>query len=267
MAVTLNAKGTSVPYFKIGKSGVTLFQGSNDPHISEGYSVKTNDIWFDTDARTLKFRKSDNTWQALAEADKVSELLDVDLTGLADGYFLRYSSSSSKWEAHEVTGGLASDWGLITETPISYDGYTGDVWQLNTSTNTLSHNGNVSVDGNFSVSGTTTFVDVENINVTNSFKFEGSTANDYELVLQVEDPTADRTITLPDTSGTVALLDNSYNTGAMIFPTGTTAQRPSTPQAGMVRFNSTTSRFEGYNGSEWINIDIPDDWGSVTETP
>ena len=57
------------------------------------------------------------------------------------------------------------------------------------------------------------------------------------------------------------------STGAMIFPTGTTAQRPSTPQAGMVRFNSTTSRFEGYNGSEWINIDIPDDWGSVTETP
>ena len=263
MAVTLNAKGTSVPYFKIGKSGVTLFQGSNDPHISEGYSVKTNDIWFDTDARTLKFRKSDNTWQALAEADKVSELLDVDLTGLADGYFLRYSSSSSKWEAHEVTGGLASDWGSITETPISYDGYTGDVWQLNTSTNTLSHNGNVSVDGNFSVSGTTTFVDVENINVTNSFKFEGSTANDYELVLQVEDPTADRTITLPDTSGTVALLDNSYNTGAMIMPVGTTAQRPSTAAEGMVRFNSETKRFEGYNGTEWLNIDIVDNWGTL----
>ena len=263
MAITLNAKGTSVPYFKIGKSGTTLFQGSSDPHVSGGYSVQTNDIWFDTDARTLKFRTNSNTWQALAEADKISEMTDVDLTGLADGHFLRYNSSDGKWEAHEVTGGLASDWGSISETPISYDGYTGDVWQLNTSTNTLSHNGNVNVTGNFSVSGTTTFVDVENINITNSFKFEGSTTNDYELVLQVEDPTADRTITLPDTSGTVALVDNSHNTGAMIFPTGTTAQRPATGQAGMVRFNSTTSRFEGYNGSEWINIDIPDDWGSI----
>ena len=47
---------------------------------------------------------------------------------------------------------------------------------------------------------------------------------------------------------------------------GTTAQRPGSASAGMVRFNSETSRFEGYNGSEWINIDIPDDWGSVTET-
>ena len=263
MAITLNAKGTSVPYFKIGKSGTTLFQGNNDPHADDGYSVQTNDIWFDTDGRTLKFRTAENTWKALAEADKISEMTDVDLTGLADGHFLRYDSSSSKWEAHEVTGGLAADWGLISETPISYDGYTGDVWQLETSTNTLSHTGNVNVTGNFSVSGTTTFVDVENINITNAFKFEGSTTNEYELVLTVEDPTADRTITLPDTSGTVALVDNSHNTGAMIFPTGTTAQRPATGQAGMVRFNSTTSRFEGYNGSEWINIDIPDDWGSI----
>ena len=35
--------------------------------------------------------------------------------------------------------------------------------------------------------------------------FEGSTANDFETTLQVADPTADRTITLPDSTGTVAL--------------------------------------------------------------
>jgi len=35
--------------------------------------------------------------------------------------------------------------------------------------------------------------------------FEGATANDYETVLTVEDPTDDRTITLPDSTGTVAL--------------------------------------------------------------
>jgi hypothetical protein len=263
MAITLNAKGTSVPYFKIGKSGTTLFQGNNDPHITDGYNVRTNDIWFDTDVRTLKFRTAENTWQALAEADKISEMTDVNLDGLADGHFLRYDSSSNSWTTHAVAGGLANDWGSIAENGITVDGYTGDVWQLETSTNTLSHVGNVNVTGNFSVSGTTTFVDVENINITNAFKFEGSTTNDFELSLTVEDPTDDRTITLPDTSGTVALVDNSHNTGAMIFPTGTTAQRPATGQAGMVRFNSTTSRFEGYNGSEWINIDIPDDWGSI----
>ena len=35
--------------------------------------------------------------------------------------------------------------------------------------------------------------------------FEGATSNDFETTLTVTDPTADRTITLPDTSGTVAL--------------------------------------------------------------
>ena len=36
-----------------------------------------------------------------------------------------------------------------------------------------------------------------------SISFEGSTANDFETTLTVTDPTADRTITLPDNTGTV----------------------------------------------------------------
>jgi hypothetical protein len=38
-----------------------------------------------------------------------------------------------------------------------------------------------------------------------SISFEGSTANDFETTLVVTDPTADRTITFPDATGTVAL--------------------------------------------------------------
>jgi hypothetical protein len=38
-----------------------------------------------------------------------------------------------------------------------------------------------------------------------SIEFEGSTSNDFETTLAVTDPTADRTITLPDATGTVAL--------------------------------------------------------------
>jgi hypothetical protein len=41
--------------------------------------------------------------------------------------------------------------------------------------------------------------------VTTSIIFEGATANAFETTLTVTDPTADRTITLPNTSGTVAL--------------------------------------------------------------
>ena len=41
--------------------------------------------------------------------------------------------------------------------------------------------------------------------VTTSIIFEGSTADAFETTLVVVDPTADRTITLPNSTGTVAL--------------------------------------------------------------
>ena len=36
------------------------------------------------------------------------------------------------------------------------------------------------------------------------------------------------------------------------MPVGTTAQRPGSAVTGMFRFNSTTKRFEGYNGIDWV---------------
>jgi hypothetical protein len=40
---------------------------------------------------------------------------------------------------------------------------------------------------------------------------------------------------------------------AMLIPNGTTGQRP-TGAAGYLRFNSTTSQFEGYNGTAWASV-------------
>ena len=42
-----------------------------------------------------------------------------------------------------------------------------------------------------------------------SISFEGATANDHETTLQVTDPTADRTITIPDATGQVVLRDTT----------------------------------------------------------
>lgn len=44
-------------------------------------------------------------------------------------------------------------------------------------------------------------------------QFEGSTANAHETTFNATDPTADRTITLPDATGTVALLDGAQAFG------------------------------------------------------
>jgi hypothetical protein len=359
MAVVLNAKGTSVPYFKIGKTGVTLYQGGNDPHSALGYAVQTNDIWFDTNDKTLKFRTSSNTWDPIA--DNMGDLTDVDLTGLADGYFLRYNSTTSNWEPHEVAGGLASDWGSVADTALSYDGYTGDVWSVTTATNTANFTGNVAITNNLTVSGDATIsgnltfgnadtdtvalsaeivsniipdadatynlgsstktwntLHVQDINISNDVNYAQDSKAIFNSALEIyndgnntylddvgagtffyrsgtqtfQNAAGSKTMAVMNAANSVDLNFNgstkfqttntgievtgdvitsgtvgSSTTGAMQFPVGTTAQRPGSASSGMVRFNSDTSRFEGYNGSEWINIDIPDDWGSVTETP
>ena len=46
---------------------------------------------------------------------------------------------------------------------------------------------------------------------------------------------------------------NVTSTSAIKLPAGTTGQRP-TPAQGQIRYNTTTSGFEGYNGSAWGSI-------------
>src|SRR6056300_944385 len=73
----------------------------------------------------------------------------------------------------------------------------------------LTVTGNTTITGNLTVNGTTTTVNSSTIEVTNSFTFEGSTADANETVLGVIDPTADRTINLPNASGTIVLQDTT----------------------------------------------------------
>ena len=54
---------------------------------------------------------------------------------------------------------------------------------------------------------------------------------------------------------TVGGIVGTAATGVLEIPIGTTAQRPGSPATGGIRFNSTTTRFEGYNGSAWVTID------------
>jgi hypothetical protein len=63
-----------------------------------------------------------------------------------------------------------------------------------------------------------------------SVVFEGATANDFETTLTITDPTADRTITFPDSTGTVALTSGVIN-NSLLTTTGDTiyASGASTP--------------------------------------
>ena len=67
---------------------------------------------------------------------------------------------------------------------------------------------NVTIAGNLTVSGTTTTVDSSTVNITTGFVFEGATSDSFETTLTASDPTADRTLTLPDVTGTVISTGN-----------------------------------------------------------
>lgn len=61
--------------------------------------------------------------------------------------------------------------------------------------------------------------------------------------------------TRASTPETAVPKDASGMTGAAIIPSGTTAQRPATPAAGMQRYNSTGAFWEGRIGSNWAPFD------------
>jgi hypothetical protein len=72
----------------------------------------------------------------------------------------------------------------------------------------LTVTGSATITGNLTVNGSTTTINSTTVDVVNSFRFEGATADDFETNLTVVDPTADRTITLPDVTGTVITTGN-----------------------------------------------------------
>ncbi len=57
---------------------------------------------------------------------------------------------------------------------------------------------------------------------------------------------------LPTTGGVMSGPLTFSNTDYMKVPVGTTAQRPVSPSAGMIRFNTDLTAFETYNGTAWV---------------
>lgn len=54
-------------------------------------------------------------------------------------------------------------------------------------------------------------------------------------------------------------------TDAIKIASGTTAQRPGSPAAGQLRYNTTLGKFEGYNGTAWSSVGGGATGGGVDE--
>ena len=153
--------------------------------------------------------------------------IDFDVTNITDP-LIRLNSGQSGTNNKDT--GLVIERGSDTNVALIWDESTDSFAVINTSENgstsgnvtissyadlkvgQLETTGELVVGGNLTVQGTTTTVDVASINITNSFSFEGATPNGFETTLTVADPTADRTITLPDVTGYAAILQSDPGT-------------------------------------------------------
>jgi len=107
----------------------------------------------------------------------------------------------------------------------------------NAGTVTIGMPDNVVITGNLTVNGTQTTVNSSTIEITNSFTFEGSTSDNFETTLSVIDPTADRTVNLPNESGTVVL-----QTSSDTLTNKTLSDASITGSTGTINLTSTDNR-------------------------
>ncbi len=125
-----------------------------------------------------------------------------------------FPNSPSSGDIHTVSG---KQWQWDGEKWLAYgSSLAPDVLKVDSGNNRVGINqttptvaldvtGSARITGDLTVSGTTVTVDSASVLVKDRVQFEGATADGYETVLLATDPTADRTITLPNATGTVTL--------------------------------------------------------------
>ena len=159
-------------------------------------------IYYNTDAHEIRVYNG-TIWEAVGLNGVTADASEINIL---DGATLSTSElnvldgiTSSTAELNILDGATVTaselnilDGATLTTTELNYvDGVTSSIQtQIDTK---------APID-NPSFTGT--------VSVPTSIVFEGATADNNETTLQVTDPTADRTITLPDASGTVILSTN-----------------------------------------------------------
>ena len=113
---------------------------------------------------------------------------------------------------------LIVDTGDSSESVSIGTGVSGTAITIGHGTSEVTIGDNLTVTGNLTVSGTQTVVDTVTMNAQNAIVFEGATADAHETTLTITDPTADRTIKLPNQSGTLPVLAADSDTAITSTP-------------------------------------------------
>jgi hypothetical protein len=139
---------------------------------------------------------------------EASQLSDITYNALTTNHMLVYNDVNDQWEnksGEDVISALGITASSEQLNVLDIDSAPGA--GSNNTTNFLRADGTWAAPTVDSITGLTSDASSKQLNVAEDFKFvfEGTTSNDFETTLEVEDPTADREITLPDDFGEISL--------------------------------------------------------------
>ena len=208
----LKAPGTDSIVFKgnDGESDITAmsidFSSSGDISLVGDLLFNTNKGVYFGNSANQSITSNDTNLTVSTTGDIVLDS-DTDIVLDADGADVIFKDGGT--EFGRISKGASSD-NLIIKSAISdkdlqfkgNDGgseITAVTFDMSEAGAATFNAGITATTGTFSgaISGT-------QLSINENIIFEGATANDFETTLTVTDPTADRTLTLPDETGTVA---------------------------------------------------------------
>jgi len=188
-------------------------------NAGDGPILNAGEIGWESDTNKFKIGDGVSYWDDLTYF--------VDATDVIASSLGAYLQDSDVGAASGVVGLDASKNAIVTGSSIIIEGATDNAYETTltvtdpTADRTITFpnatgtvvladsSGNVTVSGDLTVSGTTTTINSTTINATTGIVFEGLTDNAFETTLTVTDPTADRTVTFQDATGTVVLRDST----------------------------------------------------------
>ena len=145
----------------------------------------------------------------------------------------------------------------LTSGRITFAGAAGELVDSNKlrfDGSTFTIDANADISGNLTIGGNLTLGDNEVDTVTVVADFTSDLVPDASDTYSLGTPTKEWrrifTPSLKSSSGVVSIDE----TGAFVLPVGGTADRPANNEVGMIRYNSSDERFEGYDGVGWSEL-------------
>jgi len=145
----------------------------------------------------------------------------------------------------------------LTSGRITFAGTNGELVdnnKLRFDGTTLTIDADADITGNLTIGGNLTLGDNEVDTVTVVADFTSDLVPDASDLYSLGTPTKNwRRIFTPSLKSSTGVVSVD-ETGALVLPVGGTTDRPANNEVGMIRYNSSDQRFEGYDGVGWSEL-------------